>query len=157
MRPGTLAATSQFAGLDTLTIQGRHLSLKRVLNNLVGNALKYGNSIRVEARIVAGMAELLVLDDGPGLPDEKLDSVFDPFVRIETSRSKETGGVGLGLTIARSIARAHRGDVALSNRRGGGLAARLTLPIAVMPMTQPPLKLAAKIADSQPVLGQSVD
>ena len=73
------------------------------------------------------------MDDGPGIPDDKLENVFDPFVRIETSRSKETGGVGLGLTIARSIARTHNGDIALLNRPEGGLAATLRLSIAAVP------------------------
>ncbi len=70
----------------------------------------------VEALAHDGMAELVVTDDGPGIPAEKLESVFDPSSVSRTSRSRETGGVGLGLTIARSIARAHGGDITLSNR-----------------------------------------
>ena len=120
-----------FAGAENLSIEGQHVALKRVVSNLVGNALKYASSVTVEARQTGKCAELVVKDDGPGIPDDKLESVFDPFVRIETSRSKETGGVGLGLTIARSIARAHQGEIVLSNRREGGLSATLRLPAAM--------------------------
>jgi signal transduction histidine kinase len=126
-----------FTGSGSLSVEGQHLALKRVVSNLVGNALKYATTVRVVARRDDGMAELAVLDDGPGIPDDRLGNVFDPFVRIETSRSKETGGVGLGLTIARSIARAHHGDVVLSNRPEGGLAATLRLPIAPMASIKP--------------------
>lgn len=119
-----------FMGAEDLSVEGQLLGLKRVVSNLVGNALKYANVVTVEARSHDGMAELVIADDGPGIPAEKLESVFDPFVRIETSRSKETGGVGLGLTIARSISRAHGGDISLSNRVGGGLAVTLRLPLA---------------------------
>ncbi len=120
--------TVTFAGMETLTVEGQHLALKRVVSNLIGNALKYATTVRVEARRDERFAELVIVDDGPGIPTGKLDSVFDPFVRIEISRSKETGGVGLGLTIARTIARAHQGDIILSNQSGGGLCAVLRLP-----------------------------
>jgi signal transduction histidine kinase len=69
----------------------------------------------------------VVDDDGPGLKAEEMERVFDPFVRLEGSRSRETGGLGLGLTLARAIARGHGGDVTLANRDGGGLRATLTL------------------------------
>ncbi len=117
-----------FSGKESLSVEGQHIALKRAVGNLIGNALKYATSVRVEARRDGAFAELVVLDDGPGVPSDKLESVFDPFLRIETSRSKETGGVGLGLTIARSIARAHGGEVMLANRVEGGLSALLRLP-----------------------------
>jgi signal transduction histidine kinase len=69
-----------------------------------------------------------VLDRGPGIPEGELERVFDPFYRLEGSRSRSTGGSGLGLGIARNIARAHGGELTLRNRPGGGLEARLTLP-----------------------------
>jgi signal transduction histidine kinase len=69
-----------------------------------------------------------VSDDGPGIPADRLEDVFRPFVRLEPSRSRETGGAGLGLAVARDVARAHGGDVALKNRSPKGLEARLTLP-----------------------------
>ncbi len=119
-----------FAGLENLPVDGQLLGLKRVVSNLVGNALKFGTNVVVEARLRDGLAELVIIDDGPGIPADRLESVFDPFVRIETSRSRETGGVGLGLTIARSIARANGGEIVLANREGGGLAATLRLPLA---------------------------
>ena len=72
---------------------------------------------------------IAVADDGPGLPPERLDSVFEPFERGEASRNRQTGGTGLGLTVARQAARAHGGDVVLSNRPDGGLEARLHLPV----------------------------
>ena len=77
-----------------------------------------------------GRAVVTVEDEGPGLPEDELETVFEPFHRAERSRSRETGGAGLGLTVARQAARAHGGDVTLSNRSGGGLQARLDLPLA---------------------------
>jgi signal transduction histidine kinase len=133
----------EFAGTDRLSVEGQHLALKRVVGNLVGNALKFAATVRVEARSRDGLAELVVLDDGPGIPEDRLDSVFDPFVRVETSRSKETGGVGLGLTIARSTARAHHGDIVLANRPEGGLVATLRLPIALLPSPDAPVARGA--------------
>jgi signal transduction histidine kinase len=72
--------------------------------------------------------EVIVEDDGPGIPEADLDRVFTPFHRLEESRNRRTGGIGLGLSVARSIARSHGGDVRLENRPGGGLRAILTLP-----------------------------
>ena len=120
-----------FGGMESLTVEGQHLALKRVVGNLIDNALKYATTVRVEARRNDGFAEIVIADDGPGIPVDKLDSVFDPFVRIETSRSKETGGVGLGLTIARSTARAHHGDIVLVNQPQGGLSVVLRLPAKI--------------------------
>lgn len=122
--------TVSYHGADSVTVMGQHLALKRAASNLIGNALKYATTVRVGIRSVDGYAELAVIDDGPGIPKENLETVFDPFVRLETSRSKETGGVGLGLTIARSIARAHGGDVSLDNNPSGGLSATLRLPLS---------------------------
>ncbi|MGL1488994.1 ATP-binding protein, partial [Vibrio parahaemolyticus] len=70
-----------------------------------------------------------VADNGPGIPADRLDAVFDPFTRLETSRNRDTGGIGLGLALARAIAREAGGDIALVNRAEGGLDARLTLPL----------------------------
>ncbi len=109
-----------FVGLENLPVDGQLLGLKRVVSNLIGNALKFGTVVAVEARSHDGLAELVIVDDGPGIPADRLETVFDPFVRIETSRSRETGGVGLGLTIARSIARANGGEIVLANRDDGG-------------------------------------
>ena len=72
--------------------------------------------------------QIVIADEGPGIPADQLDQVFEPFYRIEGSRSRDTGGVGLGLSLARDIARAHGGDIVLRNRPGGGLEVILTLP-----------------------------
>jgi signal transduction histidine kinase len=112
-----------------LALPARAVALKRALSNLVGNALAYAGSCRL--RLLppeAGSTRVLVEDDGPGIPDEELERVFQPFHRIDPSRSRETGGVGLGLPIARNILRAHGGDVVLANRTPHGLVATVTLP-----------------------------
>lgn len=106
----------------------RPAALRRAVRNLVENAVAYGGSASVT--VLGGPAEVRVAveDQGPGIPAAELERVFEPFVRLEASRNRRTGGVGLGLSIARSIARAHGGDIALENRPGGGLRAVLTLP-----------------------------
>jgi len=109
-----------------LTVRPR--ALRRCLANLIDNALKYAGSARIEIEDGTGAVTLRVVDNGPGLPDAQLEAVFEPFRRGEASRSRATGGTGLGLTIARSVARAHGGDLVLANRPDGGLEARLTLP-----------------------------
>ncbi len=124
-QPNTLA----YAGPDHLAVRVRPVSLKRALMNLVTNALKYGDAARVTLSPPAGgLLHLAVDDDGPGIPDAELERVFQPFQRLEPSRNRETGGMGLGLPIARNILRAHGGDVTLANRPGGGLRALVTLP-----------------------------
>ncbi len=118
-----------YDGPAHLTVQARSLSLKRALANLVSNAVTYGGSAHVRLIPPAdGMITILVEDDGPGIRPQDLDRVFEPFQRGESSRNRETGGVGLGLPIARNILRAHGGDVALANRGSGGARATVTLP-----------------------------
>ncbi len=109
-------------------IRARPLALKRCLTNLVDNAVFYGE--RAEVRLEDGAEALAVRirDRGPGIPEDKLEAVFEPFVRLEPSRNRNTGGTGLGLGIARHIARAHGGELSLHNHPGGGLEARLVLP-----------------------------
>jgi signal transduction histidine kinase len=107
---------------------GRPLGLRRCLTNLVDNAVRYGGHATVKVEDAADGLTIRVLDDGPGLPEVELEQVFEPFFRGETSRSRETGGTGLGLGIARNIARAHGGDLVLRNRPEGGLEAILSLP-----------------------------
>jgi signal transduction histidine kinase len=119
-----------YEGPAHLTVQARSLALKRVFVNLVANAVNYGGSARVRlARRDAGMVVVEVEDDGPGISAGELDRVFEPFHRGEPSRNRETGGVGLGLPIARNIMRAHGGDVTLANRPSGGARATVTLPV----------------------------
>lgn len=111
-----------------LIFRGRPLAIKRLLSNLIGNALRYGRRARVKACDRGDTVEIVVEDDGPGIPDDKLEAVFKPFYRLEQSRNPRTGGIGLGLANTRSIARAHGGDVRLENRDNGGLRAVVTLP-----------------------------
>ena len=112
----------------SLVVTGRHLALKRALSNLVQNALKYGKTAKVTAALDSRIVRILIQDEGPGIPREMLETVFEPFYRLEASRGRGTGGHGLGLTSARSILRAHGGDVMLANGRPCGLEARVTLP-----------------------------
>ena len=112
-----------------LVVAGQHLALKRAFGNLVGNAIKYGGAARLSARADAAGIVVEIADSGPGIPDDKREAVFEPFVRLEQSRSRETGGAGLGLTVAKSIIEAHRGTITLlSPRAGQGLLVRVRLP-----------------------------
>jgi signal transduction histidine kinase len=114
---------------EALRITGRPQALRRAIGNLVENALKYGGQAAIEISQEDGSLRIAVDDEGPGLPDTELEKVFEPFYRIESSRSRDTGGVGLGLAIVRQVARGHGGDVVLENRAGGGLRALLWLPL----------------------------
>ena len=109
---------------------GRPLALRRCLTNLVENAVRYGDRATIKVEDSARAITVRVLDEGPGIPEPELEQAFEPFFRGEASRSRETGGTGLGLGIARNIARAHGGELVLRNRAGGGLEAILTLPRA---------------------------
>lgn len=122
-------ADVRFESGGALPVQADPAALRRALDNLIGNAVKYGGGARVRAGAVDGAAVVTIEDDGPGLTDDELEAVFEPFRRGEQSRNRETGGAGLGLTVARQAARAAGGDVTLSNRPGGGLIARLTAPL----------------------------
>ena len=106
----------------------RPVSLKRALRNMIENAAAYGHRARVALEESAGEFAIHIDDDGPGIPEEDQERVFGPFVRLEESRSRETGGIGIGMAIARSIVRAHGGDIALANRPEGGLRASVRLP-----------------------------
>ncbi|MCM5558137.1 ATP-binding protein [Pleomorphomonas sp. JP5] len=117
-------------GPEHLYLSVRPVSLRRALRNLVENALRYGLRARVRLERTATGVIIAVDDDGPGIPEDKMEEVFAPFTRLETSRNLETGGVGLGLATARSIVRAHGGELTLANRPGGGLTAAIHLPVA---------------------------
>lgn len=131
-RPASAAGLSM-AGPEHLAISARPLSLKRALTNLILNAVNYGRAAHVRLippqRMAEGLDLTITIDDeGPGIAEEQMERMFQPFQRMEESRSRETGGVGLGLPIARNILRAHGGDVVLRNRPEGGLRAVVTLP-----------------------------
>jgi signal transduction histidine kinase len=106
----------------------QHTALRRALTNLVDNAVKYGR--QAHASLMEDDIGILIRvdDEGPGIPDELQEDAFRPFRRLEDSRNRETGGMGLGLAVARTIIRAHGGDVTLTNRREGGLRAEVRLP-----------------------------
>ena len=102
--------------------------LKRCISNLIDNAVLYGKCAEIRVEEGADMLTIRVRDHGPGIPESEINKVFEPFYRLEGSRSRDTGGTGLGLSIARNIAQAHGGDVRLRNHEGGGLEAILALP-----------------------------
>ncbi len=114
---------------ERVVLEGDPVALRRLFNNLLENAVKFGRQARVRVLIQGASAIVEIDDDGCGLPASELERVFEPFHRHETSRSRETGGIGLGLAVARSVARAHGGDARLANREGGGLTASVVLPI----------------------------
>lgn len=114
-----------------LLFTGRHLSLKRAFTNLIWNAVRYGEQAHLTLDVKRGEVLMVIDDDGPGIPEGSLEAVFAPFTRLETSRSRETGGVGLGLTIARAVFRSHGGDVELKNRHPRGLRATVRLPVGI--------------------------
>lgn len=122
-------AAVTFANGAALPVEADPAALRRALANLIANAVKFGDAARVKALAEDGRATIVIEDDGPGLAESELEAVFEPFHRAERSRSRETGGAGLGLTVARQAARAFGGDVTLTNRPGGGLTARLALPL----------------------------
>jgi len=103
-------------------------ALRRCLGNLIGNARRHGNHVWMTGLVVSDGIDILVDDDGPGIPPANRARVFRPFVRLDASRNPLTGGVGLGLTIARDVARSHGGDVRLETSPQGGLRARVHLP-----------------------------
>lgn len=116
---------------DKVVIDGDPIALKRLVANLVDNALKFGSQARGRVFTENGMAIVEVEDNGPGVPEDQVERAFEPFHRLESSRSRDTGGIGLGLAVVRAIARSHGGDVFLQNRTGGGLRARVILPLGV--------------------------
>lgn len=117
-----------FEGQTHAALMARPVALRRCLTNLIDNACKYGGFARVTASREGAFALIRITDGGPGIPDAEIDKVFEPFYRRESSRSRDTGGTGLGLTIARNIAEQHGGSIRLSNIPTGGLEVRLMLP-----------------------------
>ncbi len=114
---------------DKVILEGDPVALRRLFTNLLENAVKFGGRARARVYRDASSAYVEIEDDGPGIPPEDAERVFEPFYRREPSRSRQTGGIGLGLAVVRSVARGHGGDVVVSNRPGGGLTARVQLPL----------------------------
>ncbi|WP_083942796.1 sensor histidine kinase [Sphingomonas soli] len=117
-----------FEEAPRLTMRLRPSLMRRAVRNLIENAVKYGGGAEVFLKNEGERVAIQVCDRGPGIPEGKLDQVFDPFTRLEESRNRDTGGVGLGLALARAIVREAGGEITLANREGGGLAAKITLP-----------------------------
>jgi len=118
-----------FDGAHRLVYVGRPIGIKRALINLIDNAIKYGHEPAIRLEVDAHRVVIRILDRGPGIAPEYAERVFTPFFRIEGSRNKHTGGVGLGLSAARATVLEHGGTLSLRNRRGGGLEARVSLPL----------------------------
>jgi signal transduction histidine kinase len=123
---GKDVAIGEVADVD---VMARPMLLKRALRNLADNAMAYGVRARLSVTVDGGLARIIVSDDGPGLTDEQIKTLVEPFARGEQSRNRATGGAGLGLSIARDIAEGEGGALMLSNRDGGGLDAVITLPL----------------------------
>ena len=121
---------------NSISVRLRPQSVRRALRNIIENAQRYGGGAEVTFVHDAEYVQIRVSDNGPGVPEAELEQVFEPFFRLEKSRSRETGGTGLGLSIARTIVRAHGGDVALTNRTEGGLLVTVTLPLETEPDQQ---------------------
>jgi signal transduction histidine kinase len=118
-----------YAGQRGIDIPCRPTLIRRAVANLIDNAVKYGESARVKIVHETGRVVIVVDDDGPGIPADEQEKVFAPFYRREAARNPAKAGVGLGLSIARTVAREHGGDVTLRNRDGGGLSALIELPV----------------------------
>jgi signal transduction histidine kinase len=120
----------RYNGPDSFDLVVRPLAFKRAIDNFVDNAVKYGKQARVTLIPGGAEATIYIDDDGPGISASDMERVFAPFIRLERSRSRETGGTGLGMTIARNAIRSMGGDVELTNRPDGGLRVKIMLPVA---------------------------
>ena len=122
-----------YEGPAHAALDGRPVALRRAFANLLDNAIAYGGGCTVRLRPEDGPSSTSIVrveidDHGPGIPEEEFEKVFAPFYRLERSRSRDTGGVGLGLATARTVVRGHGGDITLANRPEGGLRVTVTLP-----------------------------
>lgn len=118
--------TTSVAGNPTVHVRPKAFS--RLIDNLVGNAFRYADTIRIAANHTSGSLVVVIDDDGPGIPADQREHVFRPFVRLDEARNQDAGGTGLGLAIARDVARSHGGDIALSDSPLGGLRAVVRVP-----------------------------
>ena len=112
-----------------ILLQCRPIALRRALGNLIENAARYGRKAEVSAGVDARTAAITIDDEGPGIPPAEMERVFLPFYRLDASRNRETGGLGLGMSIAKTIIEANGGAITLVNREGGGLRVRVSLPL----------------------------
>ena len=121
--------TIEITAPEPAVVTGERTELYEVFENLIDNAIKYGGEADVALAEGEGQVEISISDKGPGIPIAEQEKVFAPFYRLERSRNRATGGSGLGLAVARSIIRAHGGDITLANRDGAGLVATVVLPV----------------------------
>ena len=120
--------TVEVGELPEIEVTARRLALSRAIANLINNAVTYGNKVVVDLKDGPKGKDILVDDNGPGIPAEKREDAFKPFMRLDDTRSSYLPGSGLGLALARDTARGHGGDVRLESSPLGGLRARLRLP-----------------------------
>lgn len=115
-----------------VTVMGNDIAIRRIVTNLIENACRYGGGCEVILRARGDVAEIIIRDHGPGMPSDALEAAFEPFYRLETSRNRDTGGAGLGLSVARTLSQSMNGDLRLENRYDGGVLSGLdaifTLP-----------------------------
>ena len=127
--PVRLEERGESGGVSPTAIMDcKPVALRRAITNLIDNAVKYGSKALVAISVGAEEIEITIDDEGPGIPEDQLGRVLQPFYRLDASRNRDTGGIGLGLAIAVSIIEAHGGKLSLSNRPRGGLRARAVLP-----------------------------
>jgi signal transduction histidine kinase len=125
-------ADATFSGVYGLEIMARPVAIRRALSNLIENAIHYGGNVRVFLRRDGGAAEIVVEDDGPGIPEDRITDALQPFVRLDTARTRDTAGMGLGLAIVGKSVRMDGGSFDLRNRPEGGLRATVRLPLSTM-------------------------
>jgi signal transduction histidine kinase len=127
-----LGAKADMAETARMVVSVKPQLMKRALRNLIENAVKYGDRAHVELVRDTGEVRIDVKDDGPGMPQDRMADMMEPFARMEESRSRDTGGAGLGLALVRAIMMEHGGELRLSNRPEGGLCASLVLPLTAL-------------------------
>ncbi|SLJ86292.1 ATP-binding protein [Novosphingobium mathurense] len=127
---GDHGADATFEGTPGIVIKARPVAIRRALSNLIENAIHYGGNVRVNVRRDGDGAEVVIEDDGPGIPEDRIADALQPFVRLDTARSRDTAGMGLGLPIVQKAVRAENGTLDLRNRPEGGLRATIRLPLA---------------------------
>jgi signal transduction histidine kinase len=141
-----------YTGPAHAVYQGRPFALKRAFTNLVENAIKYATPPQIELSCQDTAFVVAVRDRGPGIPQDALENVFRPYYRLDKSRNRTTGGVGLGLTAVQAIVQGHGGEIILANRPGGGVEARVTLPVTTPVGKQsPPAHLASEQVEAPPL------
>ena len=135
-----LGAAVEMADTPRVQLRLRPALMRRAVRNLIENAVKYGGGAEVSLIAEPAEARICVADRGPGIPVDRLDEAFDPFTRLETSRNRDTGGIGLGLALARAIVRDAGGEIRLSARDGGGLLAEIVSAARLTPEVGTPAR-----------------